>query len=152
MVQVTMSDFSLVDHMYASRKPRDGGGVGDPPGLTHSTPGTRLARPRDSLTPTQSLGCQLTPDPGHHAMACSAPRPAWLCLNIHISAGSESGSRVELWEGRVGLPHSDRPNKAECTLARPLPTTWHNRHPGRPGSVLTYNQFQPTATSLIHHC
>ena len=116
MVQVTMSDFSLVDHMYASRKPRDGGGVGDPPGLTHSTPGPRLARPRDSLTPTQSLGCQLTPDPGHHAMACSAPRPAWLCLNIHISAGSESGSRVELWEGGS----DSRIRRAKCTLTQPL--------------------------------
>ena len=50
--------------MCRSRKPRDGGGVGDPPGLTplHVSPGS--ARPRDSLTASDAPGGQLTPDPG----------------------------------------------------------------------------------------
>ena len=50
--------------MSASRKPQYGGGVGDPPGLTHPPTGPGWARPRDSLTPSHAPGYPLTPGGG----------------------------------------------------------------------------------------
>ena len=96
------------------------GGVGDPPRLTHHPHRPRSTRPRDSLTPCPSPGCQLTPDPGQHSHGTLR---IWYVHTYTRSVRTHTNSviRGETWRGRGGVYVMRVQGQCRCVCPCPCP-------------------------------
>ena len=74
------------------------GGVGDPPGLTHTPTGPGSARPRDSLTPCHAPGYPLTPPPGANSRPAAAAAAAAAAARRERASGGRVNGARRVWQ------------------------------------------------------